>query len=266
MIKLKEIDISMSMENIVGKSLEELSRGSQILDTPYDSTTVYELGSMIRDEMRIPINVSITTSNSSGTVLDNGESSIASSLQVTIKSALIRKFLSGKGITQPDFVAMVGDIIKSGMLFSVKDVTIDRYNASSLYEDALTISIDYAYTKVTDFDGGKDIAKKDHTTLSGLADQVENLSKLVKNMDTNFGTEVTNIKAQLESSHADVPSDSTNGVFTDEGESRKDSEDTSTEGSSNGTTTDTTTDSTTDTTTGATSEATPSQSGDTSAS
>lgn len=186
------------MEKVIGKSLEEIARGSQILDTPYNSTTVYELGTLIRNELYSVHNVSISTSNSSGTVLDNGESSIASSIQVTIEPSKIRNFVQARGITQPDFIAMVGDIVHSGMLFSTENVTIDRYNVSSLYDEELTISIDFAYTKVTDFDGGKDVAKKNSEVLKWLTDKVDNLSELVKKMDTGFGTEVANLQKRVD--------------------------------------------------------------------
>lgn len=186
------------MEKVIGKSLEEIARGSQILDTPYNSTIVYELGTLIRNELYLVHNVSISTSNSSGTVLDKGESSIASSIQVTIDPTSIRTFVQARGITQPDFVAMVGDIVHSGMLFSTENVTIDRYNVSSLYDDELTISIDFAYTKVTDFDGGKDVSKKNSEALKGLTDKVNNLSDLVQKMDTGFGTEVSSLKERVD--------------------------------------------------------------------
>jgi len=39
----------MVMEKVICKSLEEIARGSQILDTPYNSTIVYELGNLIRN-------------------------------------------------------------------------------------------------------------------------------------------------------------------------------------------------------------------------
>lgn len=188
----------MVMEKVIGKSLEEIARGSQILDTPYNSTIVYELGNLIRNELYSVHNVSISTSNSSGTVLDKGESSIASSIQVTIDPTRIRTFVEARGITQPDFIAMVGDIVHSGMLFSTENVTIDRYNVSSLYEEELTISIDFAYTKVTDFDGGKDVAKKNSEVLKGLTDKVNNLSDLVQKMDTGFGTEVSSLKERVD--------------------------------------------------------------------
>lgn len=188
----------MVMEKVAGKSLEEIARGSQILDTPYNSTIVYELGTLIRNELYSVHSVSISTSNSSGTVLDKGESSIASSIQVTIEPSKIRNFVQARGITQPDFVAMVGDIVHSGMLFSTENVTIDRYNVSSLYDEELTISIDFAYTKVTDFDGGKDVAKKNSESLKGLTDKVNNLSDLVQKMDTGFGTEVANLQEQVD--------------------------------------------------------------------
>lgn len=188
----------MVMEKVIGKSLEEIARGSQILDTPYNSTIVYELGTLIRNELYLVHNVSISTSNSSGTVLDKGESSIASSIQVTIDPTRIRTFVEARGITQPDFIAMVGDIVHSGMLFSTENVTIDRYNVSSLYDDELTISIDFAYTKVTDFDGGKDVAKKTSEVLKGLTDKVNNLSDLVQKMDTGFGTEVSSLKKRVD--------------------------------------------------------------------
>lgn len=186
------------MEKVIGKSLEEIARGAQILDTPYNSTIVYELGTLIRNELYSVHHVSISTSNSSGTVLDNGESSIASSLQVTIEPSEIRTFVQSRGINQPDFVAMVGDIVHSGMLFSTENVTIDRYNVSSLYDEELTISIDFAYTKVTDFDGGKDVAKKNSESLKGLTDKVDNLSDLVQKMDTGFGTEVANLQERVD--------------------------------------------------------------------
>ena len=159
---------------------------------------VYELGTLIRNELYSVHHVSISTSNSSGTILDNGESSIASSIQVTIEPTRVRTFVEARGITQPDFVAMVGDIVHSGMLFSTENVTIDRYNVSSLYDEELTISIDFAYTKVTDFDGGKDVAKKNSEVLKGLTDKVDNLSDLVKKMDTGFGTEVANLKERVD--------------------------------------------------------------------
>lgn len=188
----------MVMEKVIGKSLEEIARGSQILDTPYNSMIVYELGTLIRNELYSVHNVSISTSNSSGTVLDKGESSIASSIQVTIEPSKIRTFVQARGITQPDFIAMVGDIVHSGMLFSTENVTIDRYNVSSLYDDELTISIDFAYTKVTDFDGGMDVAKKNSEVLKGLTDKVNNLSDLVQKMDTGFGTEVASLKKRVD--------------------------------------------------------------------
>ena len=188
----------MVMEKVIGKSLEEIARGSQILDTPYNSTIVYELGNLIRNELYSVHHVSISTSNSSGTVLDKGESSIASSIQVTIEPSEIRTFVQARGITQPDFIAMVGDIVHSGMLFSTENVTIDRYNVSSLYDEELTISIDFAYTKVTDFDGGKDVAKKNSESLKGLTDKVNNLSDLVQKMDTGFGTEVANLQERVD--------------------------------------------------------------------
>ena len=186
------------MEKVIGKSLEEIARGSQILDTPYNSTIVYELGTLIRNELYSVHHVSISTSNSSGTVLDSGESSIASSIQVTIEPSEIRTFVQSRGINQPDFIAMVGDIVHSGMLFSTENVTIDRYNVSSLYDEELTISIDFAYTKVTDFDGGKDVAKKNSEKLKGLTDKVDNLSELVQKLDTGFGTEVAKLQGRVD--------------------------------------------------------------------
>lgn len=188
----------MVVEKVIGKSLEEIARGSQILDTSYNSTVVYELGTLIRNAMYSLPEVSISTSNSSGTVLDKGEPSIASSIQVTIEPSKIRTFVQARGITQPDFVAMVGDIVHSGMLFSTENVTIDRYNVSSLYDEKLTISIDFAYTKVTNFDGGKDVAKKNSESLKGLTDKVDNLSDLVQKMDTGFGTEVANLQERVD--------------------------------------------------------------------
>jgi len=67
-----------------------------------------------------------------------------------------------------------------------------------LYDEELTISIDFAYTKVTDFDGGKDVAKKNSESLKGLTDKVNNLSDLVQKMDTGFGTEVANLQERVD--------------------------------------------------------------------